>query len=196
LIVRSTDIFGPKTWIHQSCKPKETEEEQSREYYDKLYAAWVAALKNLPLTELIHTRRAMLGNLLDDGSLLESAREKLDVTLPSLAKTPLYLLALADISWCLRDALELAQAREERKTSSTDTGPRAHVVVGHWRLIDDGPNPFWAWVDEHTRGDERLGWSEHYSAFCGGGERRGFVVPSDPGKPFERRSAQRATDAL
>ncbi len=55
---------------------------------------------------------------------------------------------------------------------------RGHMVVGHWRLIDGSVEPYWVWVDGHSRGDKSLGWVEKERVISvRQAPRRGFVPP-------------------
>ncbi|ULB10727.1 hypothetical protein ORIO_12520 [Cereibacter azotoformans] len=75
------------------------------------------------------------------------------------------------------------------------TSKRGHWVIGHWRLIDNVPDPYWVWVEAHKRGDEGTGFISHErhvkiepGSF---GTRRGFVIPTDEGSPSQRVPAAR-----
>lgn len=64
------------------------------------------------------------------------------------------------------------------------------MVIGHWRLIDGVPEPFFVWIEGHERGDRGLGWiAKERHVKLAGGVRRGFDLPTDAGVPGERRIA-------
>jgi hypothetical protein len=75
------------------------------------------------------------------------------------------------------------------------TSKRGHWVIGHWRLIDGNPEPYWTWIEAHPRGDETAGFVAHerHVELAPGsfGTRRGCVIPTSPGQPGERRPAAR-----
>jgi hypothetical protein len=80
-------------------------------------------------------------------------------------------------------------------------GKRGHMVVGHWRLIDNVAVPFFTWIEGHESGDRALGWitKEHMvSSWRGaGGMRRGFLIPDEPGGGSgDRRPALPAATTL
>lgn len=72
---------------------------------------------------------------------------------------------------------------------------RGHWVIGHWRLIDNNPEPYWTWVEAHKRGDDEIGFvahERHVSIEAGAfGLRRGFTIPTRPGDAGETIRASR-----
>jgi hypothetical protein len=83
--------------------------------------------------------------------------------------------------------------RDEVRSVESFDGVRGHMVIGHWRLIDGVLQPYWIWIDGHERGDRQRGWivKERIVQFQAGQQRRGFLIPRDPGGPKERRLATR-----
>lgn len=81
-------------------------------------------------------------------------------------------------------------------TTNAQTSKRGHWVIGHWRLIDNNPEPYWTWVEAHPRGDEAEGFihKERFVNLSGDLShelRRGFVIPSMPGVSGSRIPAVR-----
>lgn len=70
-------------------------------------------------------------------------------------------------------------------------GQRLHMVVGHWRLIDGVIEPYWIWVEGHTRGNADLGTiiKERHVHLAPNVVRRGFLMPNETGRSGERRAA-------
>lgn len=86
-----------------------------------------------------------------------------------------------------------AMHRGELKPVESFAGMRGHLVIGHWRLVDGRPEPYWVWVDGHHRGDDRLGViTKERHVRLAGGERRGFRMPERTGGSGERIKAERA----
>lgn len=78
-----------------------------------------------------------------------------------------------------------------RETASL-VGMRGHLVIGHWRLIDGNPEPYWVWVDGHHRGDDKLGYVGKAREIAISPEvRRGFISPSFFGQKGQRVRALR-----
>lgn len=73
------------------------------------------------------------------------------------------------------------------------TSKRGHWVIGHWRLIDGAPEPYWTWVDAHERGDDALGFVAHERHIklddTSGDLRRGFLIPETPGMKGDKLAA-------
>jgi hypothetical protein len=77
------------------------------------------------------------------------------------------------------------------------TPKRGHMVRGFWRLIwttrSGALDAEWVWVEGFQRGNPGLGWitKERHVALPSGETRHGFIVPSESGRPGERRKAER-----
>lgn len=95
---------------------------------------------------------------------------------------------------------ETSLQRGDVLVTCPQTSKRGHWVIGHWRLIDGNPEPYWTWVESHTRGEESLGFVSHERhveiSDDGLHLRRGFVIPGAPGAPGVRVSAVAAERAL
>lgn len=77
------------------------------------------------------------------------------------------------------------------RTAESFAGTRMHQVIGHWRLIDGVVEPYWIWIDGHTRGNADLGTivKERNVHLAPNAVRRGFPIPNDAGRAGERRAA-------
>lgn len=74
---------------------------------------------------------------------------------------------------------------------------RGHMVRGFWRLIwttrSGDLDAEWVWVDGFPRGNPALGWitKERHVTLATEKTRKGFAIPTEPGRPGERRKAVR-----
>jgi hypothetical protein len=71
---------------------------------------------------------------------------------------------------------------------------RAHMVIGHWRLIDGVLEPYWVWVHPHERGDRTAGFvaNERYVSLSAAVLRRGWLIPQTAGTAGQRVPAVKA----
>ncbi|MDR6952314.1 hypothetical protein J2X65_001669 [Ancylobacter sp. 3268] len=87
---------------------------------------------------------------------------------------------------------QTALYRGELRSAESLSGTRMHMVIGHWRLIDGVIEPYWIWVDGHSRGNPDLGTivKERHVRLSPDAFRKGFRVPADAGHTGERRVAR------
>ncbi|MBB3771546.1 hypothetical protein FHS55_002145 [Angulomicrobium tetraedrale] len=69
---------------------------------------------------------------------------------------------------------------------------RAHMRVGHWRLIEGRLDPYFVWIEGREVGNRARGYvaKTRHVELAGDSVRRGFRVPAEIGKAGERRKAE------